>query len=256
MTWRQGDLLEIELSPLGEVSFDVEAEERPRRITASFIHAGRRGHSEEQFGVFECSNGGSRWQCPLPQGKADVRLQAEGFSPVFLWNLEVPHELGRIDLVPGASVGGWVVVEGSNDPTAAVAVRRLNATLPRTSKESGRRRLLRYETVVDSRGRFKVGGLGDGRYEIVVEKEGFATEATEVRIPSNEYVELETPLRLVPLSEITVNLDPPLDPWGRPWKVWLEREAEEATVWQTVASGVAAEGSWNAPPLRPGELVL
>ncbi|MEO1369387.1 MAG: hypothetical protein AAFX50_19590, partial [Acidobacteriota bacterium] len=93
-------------------------------------------------------------------------------------------------------------------------------------------------------------------YEILAEKKGFATAVTEVRIPSNEHVELETPLRLVPLSEITVSLDPPLDPWGRPWKVWIERKTEEATVWQTIASGVAADGSWNAPPLRPGELVL
>ncbi|MEM1177384.1 MAG: carboxypeptidase-like regulatory domain-containing protein [Acidobacteriota bacterium] len=256
IAWPPGDVLQIELLPLGEIVFDVEAGEGPDHVTASIINAGPEGHRTEGVSEFECSKELSRWRCRLPRGQQDVRLQAEGFSPIFLWNLEVPQELGRLTWVPGASLGGWVLVEGSNDPTAKIVIRRLGASLPRSSEESGRRSLLKQEAAVDSRGRFMLSGLNEGRYELLVEKNGFATAATEIQVPSKEHVELETPLRLVPLSEITVSLDPPLDPWARPWKVTLERETEEATVWQTIAGGVAAEGSWNAPPLRPGEIVL
>lgn len=180
-----------------------------------------------------------RLQCLVPVGPLDLVVRGDGFVPHYRWDVRVnsdqPRDLGKLVLVPGASVAGRIAAEGAPfDPTKCLVrlVPRVGAGATETDYVL-RKRLTGTGPVasVDERGFFQFRGVPPGAYRLEGLHPGFATAVLpEVDILAENETTLDAPLLLRPPVELTVVLDPPLDVLDRPWQVTIAhyQESESA----------------------------
>ncbi len=251
----------IELEAAGKLDFGINAKQLPDDLAVSFMYPVEDPNRVERFEqACEVTNG--RGLCVVPARRLDLRLVAQSYAPVFLWDLEIEPgatlRLGDIELKPGASISGWVVVVGDSDPSAEVSVWSRRVAEPRSTKEIQRRSLAELKVSTDEKGHFVVPGLEVGAYGLSARRNGFSSLSIEAKIDhAGQSVALTETLTLVPQSQLTVDLDPPLDPWRQPWHIQVTRETEEPNVFETVATGAAANhGTWVGPGMDPGQYSL
>jgi len=175
-------------------------------------------------GVVSCPVAESgTFRCTIPAGEYDLVITAEGTTPAYQWGIEVPAaveaKLGDVTLRPGASVAAWVEVEGGRiDPEKCLA--RLTpvaceadaATLVRNERTA-------VEAPVSRDGFVQITGLSPGIYALEISQPGFAparVAALEVQ-PGRETF-IPEPLLLTPPATFGLQIHPPLDPWGKPWR--------------------------------------
>ena len=120
------------------------------------------------------------FRCTLPSAPLDVAFRAAGFVPRYRWGL-APRpgkvlEVGVVELKKGASLKGWVEVEGG--PIAnGQCVARL---FPIVSTGGGdpalveRLRRAAAESPVGADGFFQLSGIAPGSYQVEVEQPGYA----------------------------------------------------------------------------------
>ncbi|HEV7838969.1 MAG TPA: hypothetical protein VGO75_12940, partial [Gemmatimonadaceae bacterium] len=94
------------------------------RGSAFRMVANRNKSSEPE--QLDCELNAPKWQCTVPAELAvDVRLEPQGFAPVYLWNVNAePGERRSIEgqkLIAGASLAGWVE-DPDADPLAGATV--------------------------------------------------------------------------------------------------------------------------------------
>lgn len=255
------DTVVLELEAAGKLDFGIKAEKIPQDLVVSFMHPGADSDAVERFEQ-TCTVTRGRGLCVVPARRLDVRLVAEGYAPVFLWDLEiVPGEslrLGDIELKQGASISGWVAVVGNADPRAEVSIWSQRVAEPRSQQEEQRLALTQSTVSTDERGHFVIPSLQVGGYALSARREGFASSVVEAEIDeAGQSVALDETLTLVPRSQLSVDLDPPLDPWGQPWHLRMTRETDETNIFENVAKGVAADrGTWTSPRMDPGQYFL
>ncbi len=207
-----------------------------------------------------------RWRCEVPAGALDLRLQAEGFIPKYLWNVEVTaganHDLGRFDLVPGASLVGWIEIAGTVAPGQVPQVALRPHFLARPGAFQARERMS--QTVVTTRpterGFFQFQGVPAGEYVVSARLEGFApAESDRITVQVAGESELGEPLVLHPPLGLEVHLSPALDPYGQPWRVELREGDVKPPVMRLEPRGggpADLHGSWRLDGLAAGTYLL
>jgi uncharacterized GH25 family protein len=199
-------------------------------------------------------------RCETPAGKFDLRLRAEGgFAPIYLWGIGIPAgkvaDLGELKLRRGASVSGWVQTAEGRPPSKDC---RLKLSPARASEDDLKVRdqleKASFEAHPNEKGFFQIVGVPPGQYELTAEQAGYA----QARIrPVDVRPDLEAQVidRLTLAKPVTVEvaLDPPIEPYGHPWRIVLARKAQPSDPPSDSYSGTATrEGAWRSPGISPG----
>lgn len=214
--------------------------------------------AEGPLGSIDCAVVEHAFHCEVPAGMLDFRLRASGFVSHYRWGAEVPNsdtlELGRLLLQPGASLVGWVeTFDGasfSEHPPELVL--RARQPPPSGDEQPARRRLLRLTSRATDRGFFHFEGLPPGRYQIYAKLEGYATAEAEVDLYERAESELRQPLLLAPPRTLDVQIRPPLDPEGRPWRLILTRWQDRRSIGE-IEADASPEGRWRQEGLPEGD---
>lgn len=250
----------LRLHRLGEVRFEV----LPSRFgeTSDHIEVGFAPpptvHDSEIEGVGECSLEERVARCQVPIGRHDLRVSSPPWTPAYHLGVEIQPEeatsLEPFELVRGSSISGFVTLEGGDPPPERTRVVVVPA-VQGPEAEAPELRAMRLETSVGERGFFQLAGLRPSAYRLVASAPGYAPSRIgpiEAR-PDLESALLD-PLVLRRPSALTLQLDPPTDPWGESWEVDLSRiSEEEARTLSSVSGEATADGSFYQDGLSPGQ---
>lgn len=155
--------------------------------------------------------------------------------------LSTSRVVGRIELLTGGPLPKGCSVR-LGPPAAA------NPDRADTAKRLAE---LAMEATPNDQGFFEFKGVKPGIYALRAEHKEFApAEESPVVVRAGLETVLPRPLTLRPLAVITVQIDPPLDPYDRPWRLRLARETVTGG---GSHAGVADEsGTWSQRGLPPG----
>ncbi|HKV11911.1 MAG TPA: carboxypeptidase-like regulatory domain-containing protein [Thermoanaerobaculia bacterium] len=255
----------ISLWPLGRIAGSVKLVEKgerlPKKLVVTTLAPRPPAPKDVPRGALDCPvDDKGKWQCPpLPGTTFDLVLSAEGFIPQYRWGTKVlagkTTDLGFVKLERGASVAGWVEVEGG--PIDAGCRARL---APQTGPGSGLRtaekvRSTGREVPVRKDGFFQFVGVAPGHYSLEVSQEGFAPATVQgVEVWPRSETFLREPVTLKRPLRLELAISPPLDWLGRPWKVYIYRASDTSAGWSgAVYDGAASEqGGVTVPGQAPG----
>lgn len=173
------------------------------------------------------------WTCALPATTFDLVVSAQGFTPHYRWGVPVPAgkttALGTVVLERGSSVAGWVAVEGGQIDTAQIIARLAVFPSSGASLESAaelERTAVQGEVRKD--GFFQMKGLTPGTYTLEIQQTGYsAVRISPVRIDPGAETFLGEPLILRRSLELELEVHPPLDWLGQPWRARITRLSEQ-----------------------------
>lgn len=204
------------------------------------------------------------WKCLVPAGTLDVRFQAPGFVPRYLWGLNVAPggtaRPGKLELRQGSSVLGWVVTSDRMPlkPDTKVTMRPRTSGNLTDAKEKQRLASLRFEATINSKGFFQIDGVPAGAYIVEVQHERYAPASVSVRVAPGEVTEVANPPLLLDYPKaVEVFVDPPVGPGDQPWSLKLQRFDTDTSLASTVTEkAVGPDGQWKAEGLAPGRYLL
>ena len=197
--------------------------------------------------------------CEIPAGDIDLRVETVGAAPIYQWGLSLePHKsynLQDFELVAGGSIAGFVMDQSDNPIDGVeVEINVQSAASQNTSPIIGERlqRLTRKSTT-NNRGFFQVVGVVPGVYFARALKDGFSPARSDEPIAIRGDLEerLTDSLVLGPPASLEVLIDPPVDPFGEPWKVQLL-----SVNMRSRDTGSARDGYWIRSGIDPGSYIL
>ncbi|MEM8964461.1 MAG: carboxypeptidase-like regulatory domain-containing protein [Acidobacteriota bacterium] len=167
--------------------------------------------------------------CSVPAGSMDLALRAGDFVPHYKWQVPVAPrkklDLGTFALVKGASLAGWVEVDGP-ESSAPISV-SLAPWLAPGQLYGDLAQRLRYTATrvrVDEDGFFQLAGVTAGTYVVTAERDGLAPSTVS---PIEVWPDGETLMRasIVMRPPITIELilEPARDWRGEPWRLRVQR---------------------------------
>lgn len=197
--------------------------------------------------------------CEVPAGRWNVRIEPEGFAPVFAWAVEAPAgtdvRLPTVALRRGGTVFGRLSLESgelvdlSETEVSLLPTTEGDQLAPRRARRRSAQAWTRQATPW---GDFAFEGVGPGRYVVRATHPAHGTGEFEMDLPPEEILDLTGMIRLAPLSRLTVTVRPAVDPRGEPWSLRLI-ERTGPTEMKTVAEGSTDRGEWRAPPVESGD---
>lgn len=228
----------LELWPMGSISGVVKVKRRgdplPRQVFVRTLAApafAKRLPSPK--GALDCPvDEKGLWSCALPAATYDLVISAAGFIPFYRWGVEIPaastRPLGTLELVPGASLAGWVAVEnGAIEPGECMV--RLSKLLgggldPAAAAAAD---LTAVEHSVRTDGFFQLAGLAPDTYALEVRQPGYGTlRVAPVRINPQAETVLDEPLVLKRSLALSFEISPARDWLGKTWQVTVVRQSE------------------------------
>lgn len=217
------------------------------------------GGNQLPEGTVSCPVKDGTWRCRLPAGDLDLRLKAGPYIPVYLWGVAVRASqvtpVGPQRLRLGAAVSGWVETpEGSPAASCRVELFPEWTGEPVDHTSMSRLEALLLESKTNDRGFFQLEAVPVGRYTLKVTSPGFATaEAGPVEVRSGLEAEVLDPIVLQRPVRFEALLDPPLDPYGQPWRIVLQARPPASARYERPAS---TEGVWSQKDVAPGPYTL
>jgi len=212
--------------------------------------------TEVREASLECPLVDWRFTCRLPVGSIDVELGAEGFVPVYLWDLTVPargsRELPDTTLVRGASLVGWVLDDAGQVPNPPAKVELFGyraAPIEQTPRA-------RFSVATNSRGFFQVGPVPPATYEIVARQGESLSLPVRTRLRIERQEVIREPVILQTAATLRVAIVPPKDPSDGNWRlkvVGLRDGRPSRFIQETV---VGESGEFSRPGLPSGQYRL
>jgi hypothetical protein len=184
-------------------------------------------------------------RCQLPEGLLDLRLEAEGFIPLYLWALGIPPgepvEARDYRLERGASIVGAVTRE-DGEPAVGAEMTLGPAVGDSTVRFELGARITTLESRAETqdRGFFQLRGIAPGSYALEARLAEYGVLSVPQIIVSEpaEY-RLASPLVIPFFPVATVVVDPPVDHARSPWTVRLFQSSAPLRQTQTDAIGEA-----------------
>ena len=225
-----GSTTGLALWPLGRIAGALKLAEKgerlPKSIVVQTLSPRSPAHRDTPQGSMDCPvDERGQWSCPpLPATTFDLVVSAGGFIPQYRWGLTVlpdkATDLGTLVLKRGASVAGWVEVEGGAiDPACRARLTPLVG--PGGGPAAGERvRSTGREVAVRKDGFFQIAGVAPGDYGLEVRQPGFARATVHpIAVSPRSETFLRDPVVLTRPLDIELAISPPLDGRGRPWRV-------------------------------------
>jgi hypothetical protein len=249
----------LEVSPYGWIAGTVAGSPLPAELRAyvdrSVTHASFANSFMGTPVVCPVKEGG-RWACRVPGVKSlDLKLEAAGFAPRYMWNLAVPpgetKQTGALTLFRGASVAGWVLAANSNDPKPDAVVELRAPDMGRLRDDA---RALQFSARTNGGGFFQIGPTPSGAYRLIAASGVSVSTPEPCQVASQQEVRVASPLVLVPPLTLRVSIDPPRAPEGRPWLVQLLRRQGLHSAERVVSGDIVSDaGLWSMGNLPAGE---
>ena len=260
--------LEMPLQPAGMIRGELflpSGDAAPDQVTVSFQSvAAEKGRGQPEFTKLTapCPVQVGVWRCWIPAGRLDLRLEAEGFVPHYIWDLDLGARetlhLGRFQLERGASLIGWVMAPaGEVSDQEPIVVRLLQESLG--APPDSRLQISESRAAVSPRGFFQLRNMPLGTYALVVGTDsGFSPRRVgPIHIGRPMEYAVEEPIVLEELAFLEVFIDPPSDPYQEPWTVGLSTWLPQSTFFTRVASSPATPGGyWSKEGLETGVYLL
>ena len=172
-----------------------------------------------------------RWRCALPATRLDIRLEAPGFAPAYLWDANPknqPNVAEHLQLRSGASVSGFVNDETGRSAAPPCALHLATPdgnTITLLDRQSGKYATA-FTASVNQRGFFQLAGVPPGSYLIVAEdaQGGTGQAAVEVRRNAETLsgaIALRSPLSMA------VEVSPPRSPADEDWRLQVVRLSDD-----------------------------
>jgi hypothetical protein len=237
-------------------------EKLPKEIAVRFQSSPAQTGDRLPVTEIRCPLADGRFRCEVPAGPVDLRFRARAYMTEFRWNVRLvrgeTRDFGVFHLRRGGSVIGSVSTPRGLalklsearvvlQPMTAAAVA---ADLPRASMRT-------YGALASENGFFVIDGVPPGEYSISAFHGALASADQRIRVARDSETELLEPLLLEPPKTLTVQLDPPLDPGGHPWRVQLTAESLVNGQASFIASELAsATGEWRRERLHSGSYGL
>lgn len=232
----------------------------PETLNASFLRRRNRVTSESTPGAVPCEVGADRaFQCTLPAGVVDVRLEPFGAAPEVRWNLELAAaetaDLGTVRLRAPAALRGLAIDEATGRPLDGVSLELRPAELGKLHLAEAERFALAGAETETSRGAFALSSLAPGVYDLLAASDGWSPATVAgLRLEAGQTLELSEPVVLQHPGTLELYFVPNQDPDGNPWRVRLLREdgagGVELVDLETPEADLA--GWWLVNGLRPG----
>lgn len=259
----------LELLPLGTLRGRITTEmgdQDPADLLVRFQSTARQFLQEEERANGDvpitssaCPIRDGEWQCRVPAGRLDLRLTVRGFAPVYLWGVRIDAgktvSLPPLELQRGASVAGWLIVEGG-EPGGALVELQPEILQPGLAEQQLQG--LTRSVISNERGFFQFVNILPGSYRIRASKSGFAPGLIRgVRPIEGAAAELAEPLALKRPSVVELHVLPAVDPNGTQWVIRL-RELNK--VGQVAGAEYRSEaepsGYWRQEGLSAGSYQL
>jgi hypothetical protein len=246
----------------------LPGQEPPPALAVRFQTSPSRPGATELFqGTVPCPvQQDGRLECAVPAGRLDLRLRSAAHVPVYFWGVEVhpgrATELGDLRLQPGASVSGWIETADGGLPSAECQIELSAETSGTPENLHVEERLQRtaQETRPNERGFFQLTGVAPGHYTLKVNQPGFApVSVSGLEVREGLEAQLLERIRLAKPVRFELALDPPLDPYGQPWRVRLVRRSSPVDPpEETLQAYASPTGACAFPDVPPGtyELVV
>ncbi len=251
--------------PTGEIRFRSASDAHPDAVTAVFASSLRADliRPEEPFESAEeaCTLGKRDLTCSLPAGILDLRLEADGFAPIYRWETEVSrggsHAGGVLRFVRGTSVAGWVH-DADDRPLADVEidVQPFLVAARHSDPEAIHRALRGSRSVTTSdRGFFQLTGLGVGSFQIRARHHDFAEFVAEepvLLLEEGEALVID-PFRMPLPARFSASVMPPMGPSEEPWHfILMEAEPDPGEAPEELVGRGSNEGLWMQKGVEPG----
>lgn len=165
--------------------------------------------------------------CELPEGILDVRLEARGFIPSYLWELRMKpgHSLepSTYELEEGASLIGTAIRENRAPAGRAKVVLEPTVSDNLARGTLARRgTVLEYRTATDERGFFQIRGIPQGTFSLQARLAEYGLGiAPVVQISAPVEHELGEPLTIPEFPAAVVTVSPATDSADEPWSLLL-----------------------------------
>ncbi len=197
--------------------------------------------------------------CAVPAGRWNLRVQAPGFAPHFLWDRKVEVgkglDLGDLALRLGGSIFGQVTTsEGPADRRrASVEIQPVTDPGLVSDKEAAGLKQLGTKALINAWGYFQLEGVAPGSYQVRASQPGFSPAVrSPVAVKRGAVTDLEDPLVLSRPLRLSVTIDPPSAPFQKPWKLRVHRSKGSQLMDQVAEGATDATGYWRSRPLRAG----
>ncbi len=210
-----------------------------------------------------CPVAEGRWECTVPATRLDLRLAADGFVPLYLWDVDVPAEpleVGVWQLERGGSLAGWITWSEASEPEA-VAVVVLDRQLSGWQGDPAQRQRLAAQArraTANERGFFQLKGIPAGGYVLTAEKTGFApARIFDLEVETGAETMLEEPIVLRPPPVLELTLQPPTPPGDQPWLIKLSQlEPGSSVLIERAGPEAAHDGEWRHVAAEAGQFLL
>lgn len=165
------------------------------------------------------------WTCAVPLGDFDLRLDLPGLAPVYLWSLEAgtgsEEAFVEVKVARGAHVEGWIDVGGG--------VARLRPSGKWRGVPEERLSFATREVEIGGDGRLHFANVAPGTYELTVTSPTSGKAGLDLTVePSDDRVVLGE-IHLQHAARLEVQVDPPMDGWGEPWRISLSPAEGDAS---------------------------
>jgi hypothetical protein len=263
---QQTGSVKLRVFPSGRIrgNLILPAGEKPLSSLALRVQPSFEAKGEPLDVTVACPVERGRLTCEIPAGKLDLRLRAEGgLAPIYLWGTRVSPgkdtDLGDLRLRRGASVSGWVQTAEGRPPSGECRLKLAPASAATEELKAGDQiAKASLEATPNEKGFFQILGVSPGRYELIARQPGYAETR---RAPIDVRPDLESQVidRLVLARPVTfdITLDPPVEPYGSPWRIELAQRADPSEPPSSEISGTASqEGVWHVPGISPGTYEL
>ena len=193
----------------------------------------------------------------LPMDRLDLRIEAAGFAPVYLWRFE-RDIIPPLKLIAGASVSGWVTAPSKTD-LGNITVRLIPATATWQTAESAEEQKLQSRSVrANAEGFFQIAGIEAGTWTLVAESPLLSsTKPLELELREGSEEALRRPLELRTKGSLSVSITPPANFAGSAWTVKLDQRVPLSRYTRTMATDPASlAGQWSKEGLEAGSYVV
>lgn len=204
-----------------------------------------------------CQINNGIWTCLGPAGLYDARLEASGYAPRYMWEMNLKaaenNDLGRTVLRQAASVFGRAVrKDASNLPGPCRAFLRPDMERHgpgESDADSAPTNESNFSVPLSKLGYFQVVGVLPGKHTLSVVCEG-ASGFRELIVQADGETRIDPPLQLEELT-LDVSVIPKNDPAGQPWQLTLDETAPRYLRFANKAAASAA-GIWSRHGLMTG----
>ncbi|HEY6554482.1 MAG TPA: carboxypeptidase-like regulatory domain-containing protein, partial [Vicinamibacteria bacterium] len=256
--------LTLDVWPLGKIAGTVKVKDKdvplPKKVAVKTLAVPAfLNRPAVPKGAMDCPvDEKGAWTCSLPAATFDLVISAQGLTPQYRWGVPVAAgkttPLGTVMLERGASVVGWVVVEGGQIDSSQCTVRLAVLQSSGADLESAttlERTAVQGEVRKD--GFFQMTGLAPGTYTLEIQQPGYsAVRVSPVRIDRGAETFLGETLVLRRVLDLELEVHPPLDWIGQPWRARITRLGEQRVSPIVFEGPVDATGRLTIPGQSAG----